>query len=415
MTRWARGPQPLHRLLGTRLSDLRAQTTETFPQWLERHLRAWSVDPVFQQRVRIREIRRLNPPLQELERDRHAARAAYESSPDYHITEQRHRELVGGENAVSGLAHALARATSENERARLEKSLASYQSTVRSLREELSQLRGTSPEWQMLQVIVERLAQLRMSTGFDEEVARLAELQRSHGRLAGRAGSAFELSAAEAIRDEVIPDLTRRYDAASLRTLRSVRLGSARAEFDYLIVRRSDAMSESVEVVAAIEAKRNLNDLAHGLRHRIDNLRWFTGREGGYDPEAYRTSSFPTGHFDRPATHIEKDGERYVFTRESFAVFAGDPARSAGAVRIPERLYLVSRPGCLWGIGSGGMARIAHRVSSDVEFDLHDPTYLESLLEWSIRLTHSIETPDLLRGFLAHEADTSRMLLLVEE
>lgn len=412
VSRCERGPAVLLRLLATRLHDLRDQTPESFARWLERHLRGWSVDPVFQQRVRVREIRRANPVLQQLERERGIARAAYEASPDYRTLEQRRRELSGGENAVSGLEHAIGKAADEEERVRLAEKLTSYRRMVADLSLELERLRSTSVEWQALHEVAERLGRERAATNFDREIARLSELQRDHGRSSGRSGAAFEQAAADVVRSEILPELERNPSAPELVILRGVRLGSARAEFDHVIVRERENPDDPVEVVAAVEAKRNPNDLAHGLRHRVDNLFWFAGREGDYDPDSYRTTAFPTGHFDRPAIHVEKDGRRYAFTRESFAVFAEELPEPDGGVGLPRRLYLVSRPGWLWGISSGGLGRIAHRVSSDVDFDLGDSSYLASLLEWSKRLTHAVETPDLLRHFAANADDASRILLL---
>src|SRR5690606_17747737 len=117
-----------------------------------------------------------------------------------------------------------------------------------------------------------------------------------------------------------------------------------------LVVEAAGDPAEPVKVLAAVEAKRNINDLAHGLRNRVDNLNWFSGGKGSYNPEPYRTAVFTTGHFDRPATHVDRDGQRHLFTRESFDTFSGSSVDQDDEIHLPRHLYLVSRPGWLWGI-----------------------------------------------------------------
>lgn len=411
MIRFERGVEPIRRLLRTKLHDLRAENPETFPGWIGRHLRAWAVDPVFQQRIRIREIRRNHSELQALEQERHAARTDFEAAAEYQRHETLRRELAGAENAVAGLAHAVGKSIDDDEGDRLREKLGAYESMVAALGDQLASLREESPCWQRLHAIAARLAEVRADSGFDAETSRLAELHRSHGRSGGRSGVAFEAASADFVRSSLIPELQRKYGASDLLLLNRVRLSTSRAEFDHLVVRpRSDPL-RPVTVLAAVESKRNPNDLAHGLRQRKENLDWFLGRSERYDPEEYRTSFFTEGHFDRPAVHVE-DGRRYVFGRDSFAPFEEDPFRDTSGAHLPRALYLVSRPSTLWGIGSGGLARIGHRVSSDMGFDLSATDYVSSLLEWARRLTHDLEAPDLLELLAGDEDAAGRLILL---
>jgi hypothetical protein len=191
-----------------------------------------------------------------------------------------------------------------------------------------------------------------------------------------------------------------------VRVLRGVTLGAARMEIDQLVICCSRGAGEPVEVLALMEAKRNLNDLAHGFRLRQENLAWLTGDETRHDPELYRTRSFPAGRFDG-AVH-ESDGERYVFDAGSFRRFRPDPATAM----VLDGLYLVTRPGTIWGISSAALARIGHRVATDERWDPQSEAYLQRLLEWCRSLAHAVETPDVLRMYASTEARARQVLLV---
>lgn len=408
-----RGSEAIKHLLRTKLHDVRDETPATFARWLHRHLRGWERDRVYKQRVRIREIRRSHPHLQTMEEERRAARADFEAAPEYQQHEKLRRQLSGFENAVAGLLHAYNRAEEENERSRLLEKLSIYELSVADLGAEIESIRMESVAWQRLQKIVTRLADARAESNFDREILELAELQRNHGRSGGKSGSAFESLAADAVASFVLPELGADDGRSEPLVLRRVRLGSSRAEFDQLVVRAVDDPLEPVVVEAAVEAKRNLNDLAHGFRNRVENLAWFSGRKDLYDPAHYRTSNFPDGHFDRPAVHVE-NGRRHIFTPASFDRFLGAQGEKR-AETLPEGMYLVTRPGPLWGLGSGAIARLAHRVASDLAFNLEDQAYLASLLEWTQHLAGDVESPDLLRKFSEDERSARRLLLLSDD
>ena len=413
MLRCNRGSEPIRHLLRTKSHDVREQSPETYPRWLERHLRGWGVDPLFQQRLRIREIRRGRPELQTLEREREAARTDFEASPEFQEHERLRRELTGAENAVAGLTHAHGRATDDAERSRLLEKLTGYELAVAETAAALESLREHSAAWGRLRVVAARLADVRKETGFDREILRLTELQRRHGRSGGRSGAAFESLAGDAIAQHVMPEFEAERGAGSILILNRVRLGSARAEFDQLVVRTDADPRQPVTVLAAAEAKRNPNDLSRGLANRIQDLAWFSGRADRYNAEDYRTTAFPSGHFDQPAVHLEK-GEKYIFNRASFARFeSGLPDDQETG--LPEGMYLVTRPVTLWGLASGAIARLAHRVSSDLAFDLLDPGYTSELLDWTRGLAGAIETPDLIRQFARDETVARRVLLLSSE
>src|SRR5262249_14103426 len=150
--------------------------------------------------------------------------------------------------------------------------------------EERAALLASSPEHQALLRVTAELNELRTAVGLDREEARLEELTRQQGRHTGRAGASFEELALELTRSRIAPGLLPRGEEApgGLRVLRGVTLGAARTEFDQLVVRpRGD---QPVQVLAVVEVKRNVNDLAHGFRLRQENLAWLTGDVAHYDP-----------------------------------------------------------------------------------------------------------------------------------
>ena len=388
----------LCRLLEERTDDVRELDVEGFRGWLERHLERWRRDEVFVQRTRIRDVRRGEPRLRELERRQRITRAAYESSPGFAALEKVEREMADAGKAVAGLAGALEGA-GEEERPRLRQKLQGFEARETALREERARLADGSEARQALDRVTDELAELRSRTGLDALEDELAGMQRERGRRSGHSGARFEEEARAAVERQVLPGLSRGGAGESLRILTGVTLGAARTEIDLLVVRVAADANEAVEVLAMAEAKHNPNDLAHGFRQRQENLAWLTGERGGYDPAAMRTRAFPSGHFDRPAHH-EQDGQRFRITRDSFRRFGRDPASGL----FLARLHLVTRPGTLWGLGSRELARLAHRASADEEWAPESDGYLSGLLRWCRSLAHPLESPDVLRLYARSEA-----------
>lgn len=405
-----RGGDAIRELLATQSFDVREVDAARFPAWLEPHLAHWRRNPEFVQRARIRELRRAHPELRALEEERRRARAADESSPLFARLEAVRVELTGAEKAVAGLTHALKGADpGEAERLRLKRD--AFLARAEALRAEERELtRGSEPRLELLRVAA-RLERLRAELGLDAEEARLRELQRRKGRSTSRSGREFEEAAEAAVREVVLPELVDDPHDPGIVVLRGVSLGAARTEIDRLVARVAPGAPARggevpVEVLALVEAKRNVNDVAHGLHRRLENLAWLAGHDPGYDPEPYRTRGFPSGHFEGVGMHA-RQGRRDRFTRASFRLFL--PDLRAGA--LPDRLYLVTRPGPLWGLGSAGLARIAHRVSSDESWDPGDPEYLAALLAWCQGLAGPVEAPEVLARYA--EAGAGERVVLV--
>ncbi|MFY0573750.1 hypothetical protein ACN28S_04705 [Cystobacter fuscus] len=332
-----RGTRALRRWL-ERAVDLRGLDLDGFRRWLGQQLSRWEVDPSFAQRARIRDLRQAHPELQALERTLRQALAADEASPHAERLSQIEEELSRADKAIAGLSDALARMTDAEKLSGSRHKLAAFQARRRALLREQASLIHESPARRDLLRIRAELEQLRSRLGLERAEAELAELSRDQGLRSGHAGQSFEQQVLPLTWRFIVPELLGRGDAARLRVLRGVGLGAARTELDQLIIRQPRRPGQPVEVLGMVEVKRNLNDLAHGFRHRQENLAWFKGEAGHYDPGLYRTRHFRSGHFDREAVH-EQDGERFVFSRDSFRHFRREP----GIGLFLRRLYFITR------------------------------------------------------------------------
>ena len=114
-----------------------------------------------------------------------------------------------------------------------------------------------------------------------------------------------------------------------------------------------------------------------------------TGDTGRYDPEAYRTGQYRSGHFDREAVH-HQDGEAFPFAPGSFRRFRREPA----AGPFLRRLYFVTRPGPVWGVSAAALARIGFRVATDERWDPDSDAYLRGLLRWCRSLADAVAAAD---------------------
>lgn len=407
----ARGAEALRRLLDEQCLDVRQLDLPAFRHWLNRQLDRWQDDSVFAQRTKIRSLRRSDPRLLTLEQAHRRAAAADATAASHDRLQQLSREMADADKAIAGLAQAVEGSVPEK-RAALQQKLESFLARRQSLQVELAELVRVSPERQALMRIEDELQQLRRTTGVDREEAMLAKLQRERGQRSGRSGESFEQLTTRLVTSEIVPELLRggKHEAeGKVHVLGGVTLGAARVELDQLVIRQPPGEGEPVEVVAVVEAKRNINDLAHGFRRRQENLAWLTGNAGGYDAQEYRTRHFVSGHFDRPAIH-QHEGKEFRFTRGSFRYFH----RDASTQLFLDSLYLITRPGPLWGLSSAALSRIGYRVATDRRWDPDDEEYLHKLMRWCRTLSHDVETPDVLRIY-ASTAQRSRQVLLAVE
>lgn len=415
-----RGAAVLRSLLEDHCFDLRQLDAAGFRDWLERHLDHWKQDPVFAQRTAIRNLRRAHPNLLRLEREDRRAAAADAAAASHLRLQRLAKELADADEAISGLTAAVER-TAPPKRADLERKLESFRTLRASRRLEQQELIEASPERQNLLRLRDELQQLRTAIGLDDAEAALAALQKERGQRSGRAGASFEQQTNQLIHSVILPELTRLNPSkpapptgrtsrtGSVHVLRGVTLGAARMEIDALVVRQPAGNDAPVEVLAMVETKRNLNDLAHGFRHRQENLAWLTGDAEGYRREAYRTRVFTSGDFDRPAVHLHA-GREFLFTRDSFRIFHRDATSSL----FFDSLYLITRPGPIWGLSRASLNRLSYRVSTDRRWDPDDAEAVDHLLRWCRRLTHDIETPEVLRMYASTEQRAGQILFAVE-
>jgi hypothetical protein len=278
--------------------------------------------------------------------------------------------------------------------------LADARGRLRALEEERARLEADSAERQSLVAADAALRRARSAAGLDRAGAELAALLAARGRRAGRAGDTFEEEVAAVAERVIRSELAGGEDA---QVLRRVRLGAAGVEFDALVV-RPNGSDGAADVLAAVEAKRDVNGLAHGFLRRQADLAWLTGDAGRYDPAAYRTRAFPAGHFDR-AAEARAGGAVVRFGPGSFR-------RDPGCGWFLDGLYLATRPGPLWGLSPAALARVAAWVASDEGFEPGDPAYLAGLYRRCRGLAGPVEAPDVLRVYAAAE-EWARQVLLV--
>jgi len=401
---YPRGAEPLRELIARHDRDVRSLELDGFRDWLDTHLRRWRRDPVFVQQCAIRDLRRAHPAIGRLEQQRRRLLAADRASAHGARLSRLTRDLADTEKALAGIAKALT-AASSGRIPGLQRKLRAFEARQRVLRAEYEILLSLSPERQALLAVEAELNQAFADSGLALAQARLAELQRQQGRYGGRAGRDFERDALAFTRRALLPELLRRCARAPrARVLTGVTLGAADTELDQLVVwvrpRRP------VEVLALVEAKRNINDLARGFEQRQRNLAWLSGDRSGYDPRRFRTQWFLSGHFDREAVH-EEAGERFLFAPSSFRRFRRDPVSG----HFLGRFYLVTRPGPLWGLSGSALARLRYRVATDPRWS-DDGDSLRRLRGWCRNTAADRETPDLLRLYLTSRY--ARQIVLID-
>jgi hypothetical protein len=381
--------------------DLRSLDLAGFRRWLAMHFEHWASDPVFAQRLRIRDLRGAHPELRRLEAERARAVRAEAASEHGPRLREIDRRLYDVGRALDGLADALSRAEPNRQPALAAKRHA-FAERRRILEEERDTLADASPLRQQLARATANLDRVRTAIGLDREEAALDQLLKSRGRGSGRAGIAFEEVALEVARTRILPII----GEGEPHILRTVRLAAAGVELDIVIVRR-DRPDEPVEVLAVVEAKRNINDLGHGFRRRQIDLAWLTGDRSAYDPADHRTGFFDTGHFDRSAVHWQ-DGDGYLFGPKTFRRFIRDP----GSGYFLDPLFLVTRAGPIWGLSSAALARVAAMISTDESWDPNDEGYLGRFFNWVRTLAGPIETPDVMRLYSGN-AERARHLVIL--
>jgi hypothetical protein len=436
-----RGAGELRRILAERTDDVREMDVDAFRAWLLQRWNSWRRDPVFVLRCRIRDLRRAHPELASAEKAERAARRACERSAEHADITRLEKLAADAAKAVAGLTAAIETASGDSQQEMIAKRDA-FAAREMEARRELSDAMQASDARQAWDAARHRLDAVRAEAGLVEMEDELAATTRHRGRRGGRQGARFEDVALAVTHAHLLPELADACGCApgELRILRGVTLGAAGIELDQVIVRaasprrpteQDSARVESTdrsaddggrgspprrwdafdgldgEVIAIVEAKRNIDDLAGGFRHRQRDLAWLTGIRHRYDADEFRTRTFPTGHFDRPAVH-EQDGERIRIWPTSFRRHRRDPETRFHL----DALYFITRPRPVWGLGSAALTRLSHRIATDERWAPENAAYIAELLRWVRGMADPIETPDVLRLYAADERRAMRLVLV---
>lgn len=396
----------IQQLLREQTLDVRHLDTAGFRNWLAQHLKRWRHDPAFRQQWAIRRLRRDHPQLRELETQLQQAIRLDEASAVYSIIEETLKSLEDTGKAVAGLEQAVNQADDPVRRRQLEQKLEHFRQQRLDLEKRYRDLVAISPARLQRLELERQLHLAREQTGLARAEETLARLLRQRGQRSGRAGRTFEQQALEHSLQWLMPHLAAQAKSPC-RILTGVTLGAARVELDQVVVEVPRHPDQPVRVLALVEAKRNLNDLASGFQARQENLAWLTGDARGYDPAQYRGRHHPSGHFERAAVHREAQ-ETFVFSRESFRDFRRDTATGL----FLEGLYFLSRPGPLWGLTSAALGRVRQKLATDIHWQSRSALRLRRFHEWCLNLASPLETPDLLRLYCERPARAGQIILL---
>lgn len=400
-----RGKRYLRNFLAREQIDWSQMDVAELQQWLEKQLPFWQRDVIFSLRCQIRDLRKTHPAFVDLEAKHEKLQKAHELSPQYARLQELDNELLGVEKAIAGLTTASNHARGDRKH-QLNAKLNDYRQLQQQLTLEQANLLQQSTTYQQLQQTQKELTSLGHNIGLTDLELQLEQLNRAHGKKQNVSGESFEVVSKNVTQQWIVPDLVKS-PSAEIAILSGVTLGAADMEFDHLVVRVPPQSQKALTVLAMVEAKRNINDLAHGFRRRQQDLAWLTGDVGGYDPALYKTQTFPTGHFDRMSQHHE-EGTTYHLDQSSFRNFR----REEHTGKFLNRLYFISREGRLWGLSNAALARLRHRVATDYHFDLKDNNYLTKLLYWCQSLIEPPETPDVLEMYCQGMGHAKQILLL---
>lgn len=396
---------------------LRELTDSEFSAWVTEELARRSNDPLLAQRGKVRDLKKKHwNTLVPLQRNLELAQANYAACKSRERLEQLVFLCHNTEKAIAGLTQALQERQGEKRQA-CESKLQEFSQKLQAYQAEHEALWQATPEKQALVQAEQELASFQNAIGLTREELLAEDLARRQGQHAESRGDLFEKEVSLVLEKEILPALARRsvrkgedWDkiAPRLHVLSKVTLGCARAELDYVIVWRPEDDSDApVEILAIVEVKRNINDVADGFAQRQENLAWFCGERTGYDPALYRTNFFKLGHFDRPACH-EENGEKFVFTSSSFRRLQRD--RETGY--FVDRLCFITRRRPLQGMSGGDYSRFLYHLATDINFDMQDPTYVARLRQWLAETIPILQTVDVVRLYAKHRAWGEQFLIL---
>lgn len=393
-------------------TNVAAMNLAEFREWLQQRIRHAARSELFRSRCRIRNLERQHRRrLQDRKRRLKSATADWQASPLFAEFQQLTTRQNSLQKAVAGLAQAVAEGRADAEK------LQQFERQLQSVNDRCTEILESSSEARRVLAAEASSQKLKAEIGLTEAIEDAVEDAAEIGTAASLSGDRFEVISAAAVDKCLRPAFQAcvQQDAsteakAELIMLHGATLGCARGEFDHLLV-ASRGDDVPVDVLAVVEAKRNINDLPHGFRLRQENLAWFVNDAQGFDSDQYRTAAFPNGTFDRPVVHRFED-RQLIFSPASFQRFAIPAAcghRLQGLCFVTER-----RP--LLGMTSAELSRLMHvaatdpRVTLDDQFQLTISDTVLKRLRSEIFTDNRLQAHDVLNFYTASDALASQII-----
>lgn len=377
----------LQAYIATNAVDLHTMTLPQFGEWIAARIEESSRHELFQLRCWIRDVRSANRRrLRDRENRLNAARLAYEHSSPFIDFQRISREVDSLSKGVAGLTEAVREGRADAEK--LQQFKEKLQHAHHRL--EATESRLETAEKRRFDRAIASWNRLRNELGLADAEAKLEQSGDMVGTASMNAGERFETISSRAAKEIIIPSLGLSVNSAII--LHGVTLGCPRGELDQVIVTIKDNGISHVHAV--VEAKSNINDLAHGFRVRQENLAWFVGDTRGFDPQLYRSDRYAGGRFGGSEIYHDEQGKRYQFDQASFDAFRELDHES---YRL-RRLYFVTENRPLLGLGSGDLSRLMSRIATDYRMaNLSSRTALKNLREWLLEFVDPFQTSDVLK------------------
>jgi uncharacterized coiled-coil protein SlyX len=374
-------------------------------------------DELFTHRCQVRDLKKAHwPRLSQLEANLARTTITYDACANKARLEILQHSIESSQKAIAGLSQAVQQTQGEK-RAACEAKLREFTEKLAACEKEYQDVWHNTPERAALNQAEEELARFKEAVGLTSKEALVEDLAHQQGKNSGARGDAFEQAAQAILENKILPLLAHKTELAGevwstvapeIHILSQVTLGCARAEMDYVVVRQPQNKEDTpVEVLALVEVKRNLNDVAGGFLQRQENLAWFCRDARGYDPALYRTKIFSKGHFDRPAWH-EQNGAKFLFAADSFRRFHRDKKTSY----FVDNLFFITRRRALLGMSAADYAKFLYHLASDMAFDLDSQAYLHTLQDWLKEKLPCFQTADVLRLYAKHRPWGEQFLVL---
>ncbi len=367
--------------------NIHTMSLDEFRSWLADRIEDASRQELFRQRLLIRDIvHQHRRSLKYRKTKLKQAEDAYRASPEASEIEELKGQLDSFGKAVVGLTSAVARNDASPEKLaefekKLEQTTTRYQSLLASCKPAIRLAAAQKSDRDFREAIG--------LTSAEEELERLGK---ERGHQSSSSGDRFEEVSRQETTNFIVPDVNP--TNAPCIVLSGATLGCARGEFDQLVI-TPRVGTNLYDVLAIIEAKRNINDVVHGFRMRQENLAWFCGLEGAYDPALYRTDRFPDGRFT--GTIIEQHGaQTFHFDQGSFHRFQ----RNHPSQPHLDHLYFVTEPRKLLGCTADELGRLLYQLATDASFDLSDARILKKFRKQALTIIDPFQTRDVLQLYL---------------